>query len=68
VESLSPRFSGRGYVFSIFHDYRSIEYLEDKAKEKAGRPLNGGVGRREQVTDRTKMYDQGVSVPFGMVG
>lgn len=49
MESLSPRFSGRGYVFSIFHDYRSIEYLEDKTKEKAGRQLNGGVGEENEL-------------------
>ena len=67
MEFLSPRFSGRGYVFSVFHDYRSIEYLEDKVKEKAGRWLNGGVCEGERATDRTRVYDQGVGEPFGMV-
>ena len=64
---LSPRFSGRGYVFSIFHDYRSIEYLEDKAKEQADRQMNRRVGGAERVTDRTKTNDHGVGEPFGMV-
>lgn len=66
MELLAPRFSGLGYVFSILHDYRSIENLEDNVKEKAGRQLNGSVGRGEGSTDRTRMYDQGVGEPCGM--
>lgn len=66
MEFLAPRFSGLGYVFSILHDYRSIENFEDKMKEKASRRLNGGVRRGEGNTDRTEMYDQGVGEPLGM--
>lgn len=32
---ISPRFTRRGYVLCVFHDYRTIEYFEDKVKEEA---------------------------------
>lgn len=42
MKLLPPRFSSLRNVFSVLHDNRSIEYLEDKVKEKAGRVVNDG--------------------------
>lgn len=49
MELLAPRFSGLGYIFGVFHDYRSIENLEDKVKEKARMRVNGGVRKGKDV-------------------
>lgn len=49
IALLPPRFSGLGYVFGVLHDNGSIENLEDKVKEKAGKPLDGGMRRKKNV-------------------